>query len=159
MGIWSTIGKGIAKGAKFAFEHRKEIEEATTTVKDTASFVSEMSQRKKDSKSEKEYYAILEEENEKLRSAIPEISQGIAALEELYDTKVQEIEEKVDGTATEFISLKESTEESLKKLREDLKKVTLSQDNFQKNTNRLLMIIGVLAGFGVVLAVLLPILL
>ena len=157
MGIWSTIGKGIAKGAKFAFEHRKEIEEATTTVKDTASFVSEMSQRKKDSKSEKEYYAILEEENEKLRSAIPEISQGIAALEELYEGKIQELEEKADVTATEIASLKESTEESLRTLKKDLDKAVLAQANYRKIDERKFLGLAICSGIGIVIAVLLAI--
>lgn len=159
MGMWKTIGDGIANGVKFVIKNRKQIQEATEAVKDTAAFVSDMSSGKKEAKSEKEYYANLEEENEKLKSAITEISEGIEALETLYETKFQELEEKIDATTTEIAMMKESTEGTLRTLRIDLSKLTLALDDFQKKTNARLLLLSICSGVGVFLAIILSVVL
>ena len=159
MGTWSTIGKGIAKGAKFVFKHRKEIEEAATAVKDTASFVSDMKQRKSEAKTEKEYYALLEEENNHLKSTISEIAEGITALEELYNGKVQELESAMTDVGSDLATTKEDLGNQVKKLNENLAQLEKNQEAHQKKTETCLALVTICGVAGVILAIILAIVL
>ena len=159
MGTWSTIGKGIAKGAKFVFKHRKEIEEAVTAVKDTASFVSDMKQRKSEAKTEKEYYALLEEENNHLKSTISEIAEGITALEELYNGKVQELESAMTDAGSDLATTKEDIGNQVKKLNENLAQLQKTQEAHQKKTETCLSLVTICGVAGVILAIILAIVL
>ena len=159
MGIWRTIGKGVAKGAKFAFKHRKEIEEAATAVKDTASFVSEMKQRKSEAKTEKDYFSLVEEENEHLKSTIAEIAEGIDALEELYNGKVQELESAITDTSSDLTVTKEDFSNQLKQLSENLMQLKKTQELYQKKTNARLLLLSICSSVGVFLAIILAVIL
>ena len=157
MGIWSTIGKGVAEGAKFVFKHRKEIEEAATAVKDTASFVSDMKQRKSGAKTEKNYFSLVEEENEHLKSTIAEIAEGIDALEELYNGKIQELESAMTDISGDLTATKEDFANQLKQLSENLTQLKKTQELYQKKTNARLLLLSICGGVGVFIAIILAV--
>lgn len=159
MGIWSTIGKGVAEGAKFVFKHRKEIEEAATAVKDTASFVSDMKQRKSEAKTEKDYFSLVEEENEHLKSTIAEIAEGIDALEKLYNGKIQELESAMTDISGDLTATKEDFANQLKQLSENLTQLKKTQELHQKKTDAHLLLLSICSGVGVFLAVILAVIL
>ena len=115
MGVWSAIAEGVTKGAKFVSDHRETIKEAATAAQKTASVVSDMAQKRKASSSEKEYSSAIEEENIRLKTAIQELAEGIAALEELYEKKIKELESRIGSTHEELVQVKEQQEEYQKK--------------------------------------------
>lgn len=159
MGIWSTIGKGVAEGAKFAFMHRREIEEAAAAVKDTASFVSNIKQRKSEAKTEKEYFALVEEENEHLKSTITEMAEGIAALEELYNGRVQELESAMGDIGGDLTATKEDLGNQLKRLNENLTQLNKAWETYQKRMDARLLLISICGGVGILLAIILAVVL
>ena len=154
MGIWSVV----KDGAKFVFKHRKEIAKVATAAKDTASFVSDIKQKKGEHKTEKEYVSS-EEENEPLESVITEMAEGITALEELYNGKVQELESAMDNIGSDFTATKEDFGNQLKVLNENLAQLKKVHEIYQKKMDTRLLLLSVCGGIGIFLAIILAIVL
>ena len=157
MGTLSEIGKKIVEGAKFVFNHRQEIKEAADAVTDVASVAAAMKKDRQEAKSEKEYYAVIEEENAQLKSSIIEIAQGISDLENFFEAKIQELEHQVGNVSDELTTSKDNFEQRIRALNNRLLQIAELQEGYQKKADFRFFLSSICCGMGIIISIILAV--
>ena len=94
-----------------------------------------------------------------LKSTIAEIAEGIDALEELCNGKIQELESAMTDISGDLTATKENVANQLKQLSENLTQLKKTQELHQKKTDARLLLLSICSGVGIFLAVVLAVIL
>ena len=162
MGIGSvvkTVGKVIGKGGKWAWEHADQISDAVDTGNKIHSGISDIRERRKNAKDEREYYHLLESENEAMHEVLKEIQEGISELEEVFESSIKNVEKKYDDTYTEVEELKLDLTKEVTKLQTQLDQYNHENIAYQQKLHKKLELTNILAGIGIAIAIVIAILL
>ena len=154
--IMKGIGKTISVVGKWALEHSGEIAQ----LADTGIAVhNELSEGKKNQENVQQYYALLEEENNTLKTVLQELGDNISELGNVFETSIDGIEKKYENVLVDLETLKQKHTESFDSLQNQMNLYREENAALQKKVNKQLVSMGVIGGIGIVAAILLAVLL
>ncbi len=161
--IVKTIGKGAARGGKWALDHAEQIADATQAAANTAEAGFTICNQISDAKERKrirnqESCEQLGTNNEMIFTSIEEIENGIAELEKIFETSIQEIEQKYEDTYHQVEELKFDLNKSVSNLQSQLNQYKDENVAYQKLIKRKLIMSNVLGSVGIIIAILVAIL-